>query len=236
MRYWEIDLVRGIAVSLMVIYHFIFDIFFPYHDPFYWIVVLTVSTFILVSGVSLSINYSRGADFKKFVKRGMKLFIFASVVTLSSFMFLEIGFILFGILHFFAVSSFIIYPFLKHSSKNIIPFIGLMIVLIGLVFLNTTVDSNYLIWIGLIPENMYALDFYPLFPWFGLMLIGTWLGNKLYPKGQRNFSIQKIDNTTSNFLQLLGRNSLLIYFIHQPILLFLLSFFQNIEIMNLLNL
>jgi len=236
MRYWEIDLVRGIAVSLMIIYHFIFYLIFPYHDPFYWIVVLTAPTFIIVSAISLSISYSRGADFKRFARRGVKLFIFAGIVTFSSFMFFKIGFIVFGILHFFAVSSFLIYPFLKHSSKNIVPFIGLLIVLIGLIFLNTTVDSNYLIWAGLLPKGAYALDFYPLFPWFGLMLIGAWMGNKLYPKGQRNFSIKKIDNGASDFLQLLGRNSLLIYFIHQPVLLLLLSFFQNIEIINLLKL
>jgi len=151
-------------------------------------------------------------------------------------MFLKIGFIFFGILHFFAVSSFLIYPFLKHSSKNIVPFIGLLVILIGLVFLNTTVDSNYLVWAGLLPKGAYALDFYPLFPWFGLMLIGVWVGNKIYPKGNRNFSIQKIDNRASNLIQLLGKNSLLIYFIHIPILFFLLSLFQNIEIMNLLNL
>jgi len=236
MRYWEIDVARGIAVLLMISYHFIFDLFFPYHGQFHSLALLTALIFILVSGISLSISYSRAASFKKFAKRGFKLLIFGIIVTIVSFLLFDQGFILFGILQFFGTTSFLIYPFLKYSKKLITVFLSAAIILGGVIFLNTSVDFNHLIWLGLTPVTFYTFDFFPIFPWFGLLLLGAHVGNKLYPKGKRGFVIKDFGGIFSRMLQFFGRNSLMIYFIHQPIILLILSFFWGTEILSLINL
>jgi len=236
MRYWEIDEARGKAVVLMVLYHFIFDLFYPANNQFYWLAILTATFFILVSGVSLSISYSRGAKLKKFAKRGLKLLILSLVITIISFLFIGQGYIVFGILHFFSVSSFLIYPFLKYSEKYFTLFIGIAIILTGLLVWNVSINSNYLFWLGLKPKMFYTFDFFPIFPWFGLLLIGTYIGSRIYPNGKRSFKIREPDNIMSKTLQLLGKNSLIVYFIHQPIILLILSIFLRTEVLSLLNL
>jgi uncharacterized membrane protein len=235
MRYWEIDATRGIAVLMMIVYHFLFDMFYSSYRSFYWFAILTASLFIVVSGISLSISYSRGAKFKKFLNRGLKLLILGGVITLMSYLFLDSGFILFGILHFFGVSSILIYPFLKHSKNPTMMLLGVVVAIVGFWFLSMTVDVEYLFWLGLLPARFYTFDYFPIFPWFGLMLIGVFMGSQLYPDGKRIFKARKIDNVLSRALQFFGRNSLVIYFIHQPIILLLLSVFWRTEVLSLIN-
>lgn len=233
MRYWEIDFARGISVVLMVVYHAIFDLYYPLFNQFKWLAVIASSSFILISGMSLSISYSRGARFKKFAKRGIKLLILAGIVTAASFMFLEEGFIVFGILHFFALSSFLIYPFMKYSKSDMVIFIGAFMILLGMAFLSTSIDHNYFVWLGLPGYDFFTFDFFPIFPWMGVMLIGCYIGNNFYPNGKRSFKIPNANNVITRTLGFLGKHSLAIYFIHQPIILAILYLAGNSGIISL---
>jgi len=235
MRYWEIDVARGVAVLLMICYHIILDLLFPYHSSFHLMVLFIASLFILVSGISLGISYSRGATYKKFMKRGLKLLFFGLIITAVSMFLLDSGFILFGILHFFGVTSFLIYPFLKHSHKRVIIFFGVLSILIGKVFLESMSSSYYLIWLGLRPVKFFTFDYFPIFPWFGVLLIGSHIGSLLYPNGKRRFKIRTPTDKVSKILQFFGKNSLLIYFLHQPIILLILYLLWKPEILSFLN-
>jgi uncharacterized membrane protein len=239
MRYWEIDFIRGIAVLMMIAYHFIFDLFFQSHIGFEWLAVPIASTFILVSGISLNISYSKGGNFEKFAKRGIKLLAAGGLITVASFLFLREGYILFGIIHFFGVSSFLVYPFLKHSKKLAMVFLGISAILLGLVFLSTNVAFGYLLWLGLTPPAFFTFDFFPIFPWFGLLLVGAYVGNSLYPNGKRgsvtgSFATNEPDNYVSKTFQFWGRNSLVVYFVHQPIIFLLLYFSGSYPILSLM--
>ncbi len=72
------------------------------------------------------------------------------------------------------------------------------------------------------------LDYFPILPWFGLVLVGIFLGNTLYRDYKRRFPIKDVSNhPISRAFIFLGRNSLIIYLLHQPILiavLYLLGF------------
>jgi len=224
MRYLEIDLARGIAVTLMIIYHFIFDIFyFSSQFNFYWLAALGASAFILISGVCSNISYSRSKNFSKFARRGIKLFFLGMIVTLTSFLLLNKGFILFGVLHFFALSSFLVYPFLRYfKNRKFYLLSGILIIIFGICLSGLRFDTSYFLWLGLIPNNFYSLDYFPLLPWFGIILIGIFLGKKFYPEGKRNFKFPAFGGKIVGLFGFLGKNSLLIYFIHQPIILSIL--------------
>jgi uncharacterized membrane protein len=225
MRYWEIDFLRGIAVVLMIAYHFAFDlIYFKTYNNLYWLAVPIASLFIMVSGVSLSISYSRGGRFLKFARRGIKLLFLGLVITAVTFILLREGFIFFGILHFFGVTSFLVYPLLKYLKGNLsYLFLGIFIILTGS-------------FLELRPVNFYSFDYFPLIPWFGVLLIGIFLGKTFYPKGKRNFKIFKLKGRIIDFTTFFGRNSLIIYFIHQPIIFLILFLLGHGEFLSAFNL
>lgn len=237
MRFWEIDLVRGIAVILMIGYHLFFDIkYFETHQNLYWLAVPIVSLFIMVSGISLSVSYSRGGVFSKFAKRGVKLLFLGFVITATTFLLLKNGFIVFGVLHFFGISSFLIYPFLKYLKNSLAILItGISIILAGVFISGFTIGNAYFLWLGFVPENFYSFDYVPLIPWFGVLLIGIFLGETFYRNGKRNFKFFESKWKISGFIEFIGKNSLIIYFIHQPIILLILFLLGYGEFLSAFN-
>jgi uncharacterized membrane protein len=96
---------------------------------------------------------------------------------------------------------------------------GAAAIAIGLFLQSRSFPSPWLLWLGLAPEGFYTLDYIPLFPWFGVVLIGIFLGNALYGGYRRRFHLPNLSESSLARLPcLLGRNSLLIYLIHQPLI------------------
>jgi uncharacterized membrane protein len=80
--------------------------------------------------------------------------------------------------------------------------------------------------LGFKPSQFYTVDYFPILPWFGVVLIGIFIGNTLYPFNKRRFKIKDISQLKFvKFFCFLGRKSLIIYFLHQPILLLLIHLF-----------
>jgi len=76
--------------------------------------------------------------------------------------------------------------------------------------------------LGIHPHGFYTLDYEPLFPWFGVILIGIAVGVWLYPKGNRRFSLSFWGENVPpvlKFFSFLGRHSLFVYLGHQPVIL-----------------
>jgi uncharacterized membrane protein len=150
------------------------------------------------------------------VKRAAKLGAVALLISAATWLYSPEGFIRFGIIHMIAVSTLIAPFFLRFGKLNIV--IGLAIILAGLQAHYT--DNGFLFWLGPIRYDYMAFDHYPLVPWFGLVLIGLELGKRIG-------SWKKIV-PVNGLLSLLGRNSLLIYIIHQPLLIAALLLFGKI--------
>ncbi|NIM47536.1 MAG: DUF1624 domain-containing protein, partial [Candidatus Aenigmarchaeota archaeon] len=88
---------------------------------------------------------------------------------------------------------------------------------------NFSFDFSWLLWLGFTPKNYYTFDYFPILPWFGITLLGIYFGNLLYKNGKRRFKIKDVSNVSIvKFLTFLGRKSLIIYLVHQPLLVIFL--------------
>lgn len=224
-RLWEIDFLRGIAVVLMILFNYAFTLrFFGAYSIeggwlFWWLFPRIIAgAFIFLMGLSLTLSYSRGWKFGKYLRRGAKIFGYGLLISLITWLYLGQGFVRFGILHFIGLSTILAYPFLRYGRLNFL--LGALAILAGFLLSQYTLNSSWLLWIGLVPESFYTIDYFPLLPWFGLTLIGTGAGTVFYPRGKRGFRILELSKFRfMRAFSFLGRHSLLIYLAHQPVLL-----------------
>ena len=230
-RFWEIDFFRGLAVIAMVVFHFLFDLYyfkgylFNLQSGLLWAIGRFAGiSFLLLVGISLTISHYRAKQknenlFFKFLKRGTMIFSFGLLVTIVTFLFAPQGTIFFGILHLIGLSIILAVPFIE--KKRAALFFGVMFLFIGLYLQQFYFSFPWLAWLGFYPENIYTFDYYPLLPWFGIVLIGVFVGNVLYPNAKQKFAINAFPLTFPlDLVCFLGKNSLAIYLIHQ---LFLIS-------------
>lgn len=232
-RFWEIDTLRGVAIVMMVIFHFTWNLYFFTGleislAGFFWEVlrITIVSTFLFLVGVSLYIStYNKNKVFFKLAKRGLYIFSLGLVITLFTKIFFSDYYVFFGILHLIGASIFLSYFFLKFKFLNL--FFGFVFLVLGLVLKEGSFDVSWLYFLGFSSGNITSFDFYPIIPWFGLVLWGLFAGKVLYTDRIRQFKLFDLgDNFLIEKLSFLGRNSLLIYFLHHPILFLLVHVIQ----------
>ena len=139
-------------------------------------------------------------------------------ITLVTYIVIGRGFIVFGILHLISISILLAYPLLRLGRMNLL--LGLAAILLGLYIQELEVDFFWLIWLGLAPRSFTSLDYVPLLPWFGVVLMGMAGGALLYKDLGRRFPLPDISAWPPvRGLIFLGRNSLAIYILHQPLLI-----------------
>ena len=234
-RLWEVDTVRGIAIILMICYHFVFDLAFfgAYSGNMYsssWQLVARSigTTFIVVMGVSLTLRHHRLAPemdqkqlFAKYLRRGATIFAWGMVITAVTYFVLDSGYVIFGILHLLGLSTILAFPFLRSRWASLA--VGVAALGLGFYLAGQRVVTPWLLWLGLPQFRRHMVDYYPLLPWFGFALIGVFLGLVLYPRGARRFALPDLSRKLPvRVLGYLGKHSLAIYLIHQPIMLGLL--------------
>lgn len=240
-RFWELDAARGIAILMMILFHTLFDLY--YFDIYpvnvtsgFWryFALATGSLFLFIAGVSLSVSHARALQFfsgdvwgparitAKFLVRGSGIFTCGMLITVVTWIVVPQSFIVFGILHLIGFSIMLSPIFFRFRKKNI--FIGALIIILGMIIWISGVTGPYwMLWIGFHPASFSTLDYYPLLPWTGVILVGLGIGERIYPGGERAFAIPQVPKKITVPLSVLGRHSLLIYLIHQPIILLMLN-------------
>ena len=231
-RYHLIDAIRAAAVISMILYHLYFDIFcvFGGHPEYskltpviLWEQSICV-TFIMISGISL--NFSRHG-----YRRGIIVGVCAMIVTLVTFFMSPDETIWFGILHFFCFAM-LLSTALRRLLDRMRPLVG-MIVFFLLFMLCYGVPSGciglfsyplirlpealyqyrQLSFLGFLSKDFITLDYFPILPWIFLYWFGCQLWRFIKEKQLDRFFCRRIP-----ILDFIGRHSLIIYMLHQPIL------------------
>lgn len=238
-RAFELDFLRGITLCWVVIMHFTYDMryifslnVFDYLDgQIYWTFwePLVLSIFVGISGVCCTFSRNN-------VKRGLKLLIVGIVITVATYFadkFFDLGcFILINVIHVLAI-SILLYSLISFIEKKFkidpvkvnifMTFIGIWIMMVGTQIrrLHHTVSGNWLLPLGIYGKTVPTMgDYMPLIPWVGVFLVGAVVGRLCYKDKKSAFkdAPQAFKAFTSPF-QFIGRHSLVIYLVHQPVVL-----------------
>lgn len=216
-RIVEIDAFRGIAIILMIIFHTVFDLAYFYNWTidylngfWYYQGKSSAVFFMLVSGLSSSLS-------KNPLRRGLMVMAAGLAVTAITYVFSPAVYIRFGILHLLG-AGMMLAPFLTGLTPLTLTLTGSLLLLSGRFMTPAAVNTSMLIPLGLPPSGFASLDYYPLIPWLGFIVYGLAAGKLLYP-AQRPLWPNIGKNSGINLLAWLGRRSLFIYLMHQPILL-----------------
>jgi uncharacterized membrane protein len=223
-RIWEIDLLRGIALILMIYFHVIYDMkeIYDYSvtyasGPNYYLGKVAGSLFIFVAGISSSITRSN-------IKRAVKLLALALVITAITHLYdANLG-IKFGILHFLGI-SILTSTFMTRLKEYELVFLGSVVIAIATYTSGIKLNHDLLFFVGITTNNFISSDFYPLIPWYGVFLYGLAAGKYFY-KSRKSIVIY---HPKDNILTKAGRRTLVIYLIHQPAILVILELYTKIR-------
>jgi len=208
-----LDLMRGIAIIMMIVFHLIYDLnTFGYTNiPLsnFWLTsywrYLIVFLFLNAVGISLVIAYGKNFSLNKFIKRLALLGLAALSVSLGTYILFPDAWVYFGILHLIWTATLIAIIFVQFPKTSL--FVAALIFILG--YLNLP-DLSFFRFLLSDYLPLSSVDFYPLFPWIAFVFTGIYLGhNPIYKK----VFFMKVP-----FLQLVGQHSLIIYLLHQVIL------------------
>jgi len=227
-RIGAIDALRGSALCLMFVYHFAFDLRFYRvigadfeHDPF-WLAfrALIVTSFLVLVGVSLVLADRSGAPASHFWRRIGIVAGCALAASVGSWIVFPQTFITFGILHCIAVASVIAWPLVRRPALALA--LGLAVIVAAFAWSYPLFDARAWSWVGFTTHKPATEDYVPLFPWAGVVFIGITTGHALSRVAFRPLAPLA---RAPRWLAFLGRHSLIVYMIHQPLLMGVLWLF-----------
>lgn len=239
-RIAALDILRGGAMILVMLYHLLFDLRYIYKVPlprpitpmqpeaelvhicFLWVL-------FAVSGICT--RYSKDP-----VKRGAFLYIIGFLITFVTSYFVPSEHIVFGVLSCFGALMAIcglLRPLLDRIPWQIllvssvllwIPFRnfhhdGMIHLFIADIALPAPAIGNYLYPIGITAEGFYSADYFPIIPYIFMFLTGYALHIPVNEhKLPESFYKMKCPP-----LEFIGKHSLLFYAVHQPVMLLILE-------------
>lgn len=201
----------------MIYFHLIFDLKELYNLPIsyssgfnHYIGKLAAILFIIISGISSYFG-------KNNLKRGLRVLAAALIITLATYLYDATTFIKFGILHFLGVAM-LLSPFLLKLNNVILLICGAIIIAFGSYMPKINTDLRFLFPFGIMHDGFSSNDYYPLIPWLGVFMLGTAAG-KFFYKNRKSLLPFSLNN---NLITRAGRHTLIIYLVHQPVILLVL--------------
>jgi len=208
-RYPVIDVLRGLAIVLMFFFHFSYDLHFfnyiniDFYRDFFWYALprLIVFMFLFCVGLSMPLSHFPNIVWRSFWRRFGKIAGGALAISVGTYFLFPDRWIYFGTLHCISLCSILGIFFLRYPKTSLV--LGL-----ALFFPSFAFHTN-IPWFHL-PHS--SMDYISPFPWFGATLMGIFA----FHQKLHHFPIKEM--AVSKGLSFLGRHSLIIYLVHQPIL------------------
>lgn len=236
-RYLKLDEIRGLILLSMIGYHLMWDLVYLYGIKSSWYKGTLgylwqqsiCWSFILLSGFCWSFG-------KKKWKRGLEVLVAGVVITVVTMVFMPQQRVLFGVLTCIGSCMLIMIP-MEKIVTCVSPKMGLICSMV-LFFLMRNINEGTLgferwklykiprcvykdiftTYLGFPYDTFFSTDYFSLFPWFFLFLVGYFL-NKLVP----DTWMDVMKSGECKALEVLGKNSLWIYMVHQPLIYGILS-------------
>ncbi len=221
-----VDCARGLALVGMAAYHLIWDLadfrlvspMLPFSPPMRLLSHSVASAFLALVGVSLALAHRHRLNLAAFWRRLAIVAGAAALVTAGTAVFAPGQTIWFGILHCIAAASLVALPFVEAPAWASLAAGAVAIALPFLVH-STLFDPPALLWLGLGKALPDTLDWFPLLPWGGVVLVG--LGAARLPGAVAALTSPRrwrANWAAARTLCLAGRHSLPVYLLHQFIL------------------
>ena len=216
-----LDALRGLAIVAMIAYHFCFDLrwfgfaSFDFEHDVRWLAARAaiLGSFLALAGVSLVLASRRVDAPRRFVTHLVAIGGAALLVSLASYAAFPQRFIWFGVLHAIVVSLLLARPVVGHPRAAMV--VGAAVIAAGVFFSHPAFDGRALGWLGFMTHKPPTEDYVPLFPWAGVVFIGVALGEALLHAGPRVLApFARLPRA----MPFLGRHSLIVYLVHQPLL------------------
>ena len=235
-RYHSLDFLRGFAVINMILYHASYDLvmifgvnwpFFHTKGAFYWQQMICI-LFICISGCVASFS-------KDLFKRGWIVFCAGILMTVVTYFVIPSQIILFGVLSLLGTAmiitglikpllvkipsamgllcSFILFVVFRHIDSGRLSFFSVWRYQLP----KSLYQTKLLFFLGFPNEEFFSADYFPVLPWIFLYLVGFYLFMiiKCYIESTNKYGVLSVQIKPINFL---GRHTLIIYMIHQPII------------------
>lgn len=227
-RHGEIDVLRAAAIVLMVLFHLVYDlkefagVNIDYQAPL-WIVMGKAAAllFIFISGLSSGFSSSPA-------KRGVKVLFYGMGVTAVTYLVMKDEYVRFGILHFLGVTM-ILSPIFFRMPKWTLWSLAGSFVLLGFWVKKQELKTSLLLPLGLMYDGFRTLDYYPLFPYLAVTIMGILVYKTFYAQySMRNIPFPFEFGLKSKLIQWMSRKSLGIYLVHQPIILLIILVIKHL--------
>lgn len=227
-----LDAIRGVAILAMVVYHALYDVtnIFGYNIPLFGFLSLLeppfAAAFILLAGISSRFSHNN-------FRRGLKVLAFGLLITAFTLAFIPSEAIYFGILHFLGCAILLfelVKPAVDRIPKKAAAAVWAVLFILtynmprahvigipglfGITLPAALQNTPHLYALGFPDANFFSADYFPMIPWFFVFLIGTVVG---VPIRQHKLP-EKFYTARVPFLADVGRNTLLIYVLHQPVI------------------
>ena len=235
-RYALLDELRGLDLVSMMLYHACWDMMFLFGIWMDWYIgwpgrlwqQSICWVFILLSGFCVPLGQHT-------LKRGAQVFAAGALVTAVTLLFMPEDRVVFGVLTFLG-SAMLLTGLLEPLLKKIPPAAGLAVsaVLFALTYhlderwlgfgglrlaLPDAWYANYFTaFFGFLPFDFYSTDYFALLPWLFLFWAGYFLHGVV---GRAR--MEPLRRSVCPALGWMGRHSLLLYLLHQPVIYGVLS-------------
>lgn len=244
-RYHLLDTIRGLTLVSMICYHASWDLVYLFRigggfaqwyqsaSAWYWQQSICW-TFILLSGFCIPLSQHRW-------RRGLVVSGAGLLVTAATLVFMPADRVVFGVLTF--IGSAMLTAALLYRWLARVP--GILGFLLNgwLFYVFRNVNAGFLqlypgrqvrvwprlyqgllpTWFGFMDPGFYSTDYFSFLPWIFLFLAGMYLHLALSREGGFHWRILYANVAPLSFL---GRHSLILYLLHQPVIYMVLTLLQ----------